>query len=383
MSHLLTIRAELIMLESGVFAVVRLLWSLSYLQFWKTSIWNTIWTALVCVRLISNSTHLFLHVGVGSLISREIFVFCVILISTALTESWIEAREVASLQMRASELAQNAARKLLSVLCDVVIRLGPDLKLREAAPKLCALLLTTSSQFCSAGSDFVAHIVKDDKQRFLDFISASELEVSMLDGEKGPASSRQARPAAALHLKLQDTMGSAFPVEIFHVYFPTPDEQPGHLIGLRETGDRHVETPDAVHSELPALLEHPQPQLSSEKKSHSWSSQSSQTLEIPDLTLDVDWRPDAEILTRCSFNLWGKGKRAPSLLSCVEKETRKPLYAWMQEGLNSKLYQEQHPDMGPFSMRPLGPTLFPDSWLRVKRACLEIPGEPDLLAEDS
>jgi len=98
------------------------------------------------------------------------------------------------------------------------------------------------------------------------------------------------------------------------------------------------------------------------------------------MTLGLDWRPNCEFLTRCSFNFCGKGKRALSLKSSMEEDTRKQLYAWIQDGLNSKMYQEQHPDMGPFSMRPLGNKFLRDGWIRAQRANLEILGEPNLLS---
>eukprot|EP00434_Breviolum_minutum_P007767 symbB.v1.2.006853.t1/scaffold408.1/size210514/11 len=112
-----------------------------------------------------------------------------------------------------------ATRRLLSVTCDCLVQLSHDWKLKEADR---SDMLKLSSKNSPASLHFAQFIAPEDHDRFSTFIRTSDSDAP-----------------SSLHLKLQDTKGSSFHVQLFHVEIPNwlsdgqaNDAPKEHLLGL-------------------------------------------------------------------------------------------------------------------------------------------------------
>merc|ERR1719329_2141876 len=150
--------------------------------------------------------------------------------------------------------------------------------------------------------EFDQYLASDsDRQRFADFIRDSTVLHEGLP--------------CALHVHLRDSMGSQFAVELLHACFPDIDDQPCHVIGIREVGDfsagpatgsglstgRQVPAEALSHSALPcsdpaslkagSKADAVSP-ISSRSSTSSWSSCSEHLIELPELQ-EISVRFDA------------------------------------------------------------------------------------------
>lgn len=114
-----------------------------------------------------------------------------------------------------------ATRRLLSVTCDCLVQLSHDWKLKEADRSV-KDMLKLSSKNSPASLHFAQFIAPEDHDRFSTFIRTSDSDAP-----------------SSLHLKLQDTKGSSFHVQLFHVEIPkwlsdgqANDAPKEHLLGL-------------------------------------------------------------------------------------------------------------------------------------------------------
>lgn len=121
--------------------------------------------------------------------------------------------------VKETESLLRAARRLLSVTCDCLVQLSPDWNLKDPDRSVKDMLKLGSK---GAALHFSQFISPEDHDRFTTFIRTSR------DSSSTPSS---------LHLKMQDTKGSSFHVQLFHVEIPNltqaslPKE---HLLGIRQ-----------------------------------------------------------------------------------------------------------------------------------------------------
>ncbi|CAE8626873.1 unnamed protein product [Polarella glacialis] len=122
------------------------------------------------------------------------------------------------------------ARRLLSAMCDAQVFLGPDLTIAGSTEQFSRLLMTqpsmTNQDF--QGVPFKNFVAEADKARFQRFIEEDFFLMGNTDAMNSPP------PARSLHASLRDSASLQFSVEILHVRFLDADNQPRHLLGIRE-----------------------------------------------------------------------------------------------------------------------------------------------------
>lgn len=106
---------------------------------------------------------------------------------------------------------------LLSVMCDAVVSLKPDMSFREPSPKFASLLMCATD--FGGNMNFVKYVCERDVSRFMEFINTS------------------ASTARSVHLNLVDCMGTRVPVQVFHTCMLDWLGQPNHLLGLVEDNE--------------------------------------------------------------------------------------------------------------------------------------------------
>lgn len=139
------------------------------------------------------------------------------------TETWLVAEARALVGEMEASRSEAAVQNLLSLMCDAVVPLDPELKLRGPCPRLHAMLcrgapLPTDTDTPS----FTKYIREDDLVRFQEFVQSA--------WQQGQASS--------IHIHLLDAMSNAVPVQLFHTSVLDNNLQQNHLIGIQEDRGR-------------------------------------------------------------------------------------------------------------------------------------------------
>ncbi|CAE8721693.1 unnamed protein product [Polarella glacialis] len=223
-------------------------------------------------------------------IDALLIVSCLI-ISNALTEG---AR--ATLEAKTSRQVQTTAHSLLSVLCDAVLTLGPDLQLLHKSPQLAALLLKAAGPRYLLGEDLMNLVVPEDQAQL-----RQDLE------------SHDGCDVRLLRSGMRDSSGGIVQVRIFHAPFLDLDDRMCHLVGVCEMGLESCATEpglpqalsDAFNTELPCQFVQ-RPREEEESSQASCTSEGSNNSEalfdiISELSLTLDIR--TYLIERCSSSL--------------------------------------------------------------------------------
>lgn len=238
---------------AGSRVILRVVLSLIFIDIRKMVICNILLSIAVCWQYKSNiivfhqeslcRDHL-----IGFLI-LELTVLSGVVILAVVVQLWIESRLRATLD---AECAHHGMHKLLSTLCDAVLRLGPELHVTNSTPQLLHLLGHQQGSYSSIdhtldGSSFISLIAsKSDQRRFQKFISDSRSHMTAAQAEGGPP--------ALIPLHMQDAHGRQIPVEVFHAHLPDAEQRPGHLLGIRLVGE--LPTVDASDTSPESTLQH-------------------------------------------------------------------------------------------------------------------------------
>ncbi|CAE7221900.1 unnamed protein product [Symbiodinium natans] len=141
----------------------------------------------------------------------------------------------------------SAARRMLAVLCDAQVLLGPDLKIISHDRGLAQLLMSSCSPFALEGRAFLDFMAPRDIHRFEVFIE-SAIKVADEgqgdgDGQYGhgdvpsgmPSGRSVIAPPTSLLVHISDSHGLLVAVELFHICVPAgPNGVRGHFIGISE-----------------------------------------------------------------------------------------------------------------------------------------------------
>eukprot|EP00930_Biecheleria_cincta_P059055 TRINITY_DN44821_c0_g1_i1.p1 TRINITY_DN44821_c0_g1~~TRINITY_DN44821_c0_g1_i1.p1 ORF type:complete len:592 (-),score=106.27 TRINITY_DN44821_c0_g1_i1:445-2220(-) len=225
-----------------------------------------------------------------ALIMAETLVFAMTITLSHVGDVWLRDLVNAKLDVMTLENSQLAARKLLSVLCDADVMLGPDFKILSSSMKLSHLLMRGSGGSPTMdGVDFCSCIIESDRCRFREFIASSMMQEDDIG---------QPVPAASLHLNLRDSAGLKVSVRVFHVAVPNLDFMEGlsHLIGFRDEGSicdlpdtaPPVQAPEEAEHHLAEVLRmlspdgDPQEDMASGCSSEDWNR------SMDKVVIDVD-----------------------------------------------------------------------------------------------
>jgi hypothetical protein len=219
--------------QTGIRACTRILMGLMVLDI-KHSLWfNVVASCIACYKYYDNcavfEANLAIPINQFGVFALEWLTTTVVVAVLYLSERWIEDCICAKHDMTAAKQAHCAVRKLLSVLCDAEVYLGPDLKIFEPSKKLCHMFFGSSDAL--AGRCFTCFVMEQDHQRFHDFLTMSAARIS--SGGEGNEFD-DSGPPSSIQLQLQDENGRALPVELFHANLHDVNHQLGHLLGIRE-----------------------------------------------------------------------------------------------------------------------------------------------------
>ncbi|CAE7360219.1 unnamed protein product [Symbiodinium sp. CCMP2456] len=131
---------------------------------------------------------------------------------------------------------QSAARRMLAVLCDAQVLLGPDLKIISHDRGLAQLLMSSCSPL--EGRAFVDFMAPRDIHRFEAFIE-SAVKVAAATGldaslHKSVPRRPYVPPPTSLLVHITDSHGLLVAVELFHICVPGPTGERAHFIGISE-----------------------------------------------------------------------------------------------------------------------------------------------------
>eukprot|EP00930_Biecheleria_cincta_P022292 TRINITY_DN16292_c0_g1_i1.p1 TRINITY_DN16292_c0_g1~~TRINITY_DN16292_c0_g1_i1.p1 ORF type:complete len:565 (+),score=69.38 TRINITY_DN16292_c0_g1_i1:61-1755(+) len=154
--------------------------------------------------------------GVTQDVVQELFLFYCAMTLQATVHSLISSESLATVEAKSLRQAEFTARSLLTRLCDAVVRLGPNLRLREPSQDLAALLMKEKAPDYFLGDSFVDLVEEDDREFLMQELSSS------------------GNCVRALPVRMRDSCGNSVTMQIFHAPFLDPDDQMAHLLGLCE-----------------------------------------------------------------------------------------------------------------------------------------------------
>lgn len=121
--------------------------------------------------------------------------------------------------------SEEVVQSLLSMMCDAVVTLTPDLNFRDACPRIASLLLRADlSGAPRSDQSFSKYLAPLDVPRFEDFMAQSSNDEQL---------------TRCIHVHLLDSLGTRVPVQIFHTRMTDSEGAQSHVLGVVEDMDRN------------------------------------------------------------------------------------------------------------------------------------------------
>ncbi|CAE8606909.1 unnamed protein product [Polarella glacialis] len=159
---------------------------------------------------------------------------------------WSRTEEIlqAKFSLEESKSLWQAARGLLSGMCDADLEIDSELQILSSSDKFSHLLMCSLSPGSKAleGMPFTNYLHEPDQPRFEEFIEAAchqslhSMSSASVEGSFSKPSSWKCTPAASLHVHIRGAAGLKFAAEIYHVAIPTLSDSTKfrHLLGINE-----------------------------------------------------------------------------------------------------------------------------------------------------
>lgn len=163
-----------------------------------------------------------LRSGAAFHLTGTFLVQCGVFGVTVASENWLMAEVGAMVGKMEAGRSEATAHGLLAMMCDAVVPLCHEMKLREPCPRLAAVLVSGNAQN-NVGKQFQKFLTPGDRPRFDDFMENRLQE--------GPGA------AGSIHVGLVDAMGGTVKVQLFHTSLTGWDGQLSHLVGILEEKD--------------------------------------------------------------------------------------------------------------------------------------------------
>eukprot|EP00928_Gymnodinium_smaydae_P022793 TRINITY_DN19025_c0_g1_i1.p1 TRINITY_DN19025_c0_g1~~TRINITY_DN19025_c0_g1_i1.p1 ORF type:complete len:609 (+),score=59.90 TRINITY_DN19025_c0_g1_i1:198-2024(+) len=343
--------------------VLKLVISVVYLNFRRVAVVNAMLTVLA-IGVHAAGTDWQSDVLV------EILNFMFTLILAYAVEEGARSLVTERLEGKTTARGWGAACAILRVLCDAVVHVGCDLTILNDCPQLGYMLMSgIGASHKLQGGHFLRYVVNEDKQKFTDFIT-QQTELSRADADADSDNVTDAFdaaiPPAAINVRLKDTMGTIFRVEVIRSHLPNFDED-GHLLGIRDLGDHSREERLDVDPPENIRIGEPVPRLlgssaMSSKSSDSDSCENSESFKVRSLSMLLDVANDEmrileATLTFLSFNedvATADEERLPNLATWMSSKKSRPFHAWAQNATNCLAYGEAFASFGKVTLRPFG-----------------------------
>ncbi|CAE8614933.1 unnamed protein product [Polarella glacialis] len=197
--------------------------SLTIVAFWNTALSLTVLTASMNVDTHSKmcTSHM-AGVFVELVVQWEVFICATSIFGFWRMKASLLDHATREVLASTAEHEHQAANVILETICDAIVELDSDLMIAEEAPRLGAMLLHGTGHSLK-GTELKQLLQSDeDKQQFLSHTSGLHGSTSL---------------AKVFHVRMRDGMGTALPVECFHMRFIGSCGKSRHLIGIREFGD--------------------------------------------------------------------------------------------------------------------------------------------------
>ncbi|CAE8611920.1 unnamed protein product, partial [Polarella glacialis] len=196
--------------------------SLALVAFWNTALSLTLLTASMKVDMRSK------HVFVELVVQWEVIVWATSIFGFWRMNASLLDQATREVVASTAEHEHQAAKVILETICDAIVELDSDLMIAEESSRL-GVMLFHGTGHSLKGTELKQLLQSDeDKQQFLSHMSGHHGSTSL---------------AKVFHVRMRDGMGTALPVECFHMRFIGSCGESRHLIGIREFGDEPQRPP--------------------------------------------------------------------------------------------------------------------------------------------
>lgn len=299
---------------------------------------------------------------------RECVMVASITLCTWLAAAFTRAQVRAALAAMTSAQAETTAHRLLSAMCDAVVKLGPDLRLLAPSPKLAALLLRPHMRDGFCGGSLLDLVCADDRESV-----RSHLGGGPACGAEGlPPQREPPEVAPTFGARFRDANGSQVPVQLYYSRFSDCHHPACCVVGIREceeAGGRAVPdcvAPGVARQDLPPGPTRIGAALSGSGSGSASPSGSALSFAVDDadvesggeITVWVDCFTDELDILQCSPSfaaLGGRSSLGVGLLPWFVDH--KDFKEWVQDTVNMALSQDPV-DLTPrrMTLRPPGMT---------------------------
>ncbi|CAK0844748.1 unnamed protein product [Prorocentrum cordatum] len=168
-------------------------------------------------------------------IRQELIVSLLIFAITASVRKSRDAEFLAMLEAKTSRSVESTAGGLLSSVCDAVVHLSHDFLFSKPAAHLATLLLR-SPKTMGVGVSFVdLAFDASEKDRVITFLKQSMSDTS------------------TVHVSLKDSWGMPVNFQLFHAQGINIDDEPIHIVGLKEDSDFLRAPPESELRDSPVV----------------------------------------------------------------------------------------------------------------------------------
>jgi len=364
--------------------VFRMVGGLILLDYRKAILWNVPLSVVICFQFKNNigamnNNAVWQSTGLLWTV-QEICALSVTVGTLYCAEWWQFACVHATVTAHSIDSARQAVHALLSVFCDSVVHLGPDVNILRPAPELAHLLCISKAHrpegsgaavdaaISLVGDNLANYMEKEDRQRFVEFIASTQQATASEEQARHETHCAQPEdiletnttwaggPPGAIHLHMNSPFKAAFPVDLFAVHFRDLKGQVGHLIGIREAGSQGSipELPTSAARDSNDVVRMVTRRAQARNRSCSSSSTSSVSLnaaepfEISKVVFEFDAGSAELRVSACNIRLTAVSRRAIVDVSAAARQQQ-------QQGQNAAVLHGA--DSGAALGRRRGPRL--------------------------
>jgi len=158
---------------------------------------------------------------------REALIFSTVLFATLVTGEFLRKKVEREIEAKTLSDESNALTELLNLVCDVVVELDADLRIKHHSPKFAALVTLNANKDVQGQKLQEFMPVQSDIERF------QECLLSYADDD---VRTSRTQPGC-LHATMRDSLSNNLQVEIFYVHYHDPDRDSHYFVGVREFTD--------------------------------------------------------------------------------------------------------------------------------------------------
>jgi len=217
--------------------------SMKYPRVVEVTLWNLFFVLVTTPVIAGNFSD---PVEAQTLVLYKLWLSGVVIVVSITTSKTIIEKIHADLDAARLRNESSALSTLLDLVCDVVVTLDENLRIRDKASRFSAMVMLQGKSV--------------EGLRLHDYIPDAEDREQLERSTRGMQADPTEAPASrALHVKLRDSMGNLIPVELFCVQAQTLTGKK-HIVGIREFSDFAAAVPECkTFAPTPKRLRHRRP----------------------------------------------------------------------------------------------------------------------------